>query len=49
MALDSGTPEELYMSALTALGVPPQDMEGLDLAALKAVFKIKTNGATLDG
>jgi hypothetical protein len=49
MALDSGTPEELYMSALTALGVPPQDMEGLDLAALKAVFKIKTNGATLEG
>ena len=49
MALDSGTPEELYMSALTALGVPPQDMEGLELAALKSMFKILTSGASLDG
>ena len=48
MALDSGTPEDLYVSALTALGVPPQDLKDLDLAALKSMFKILTNGATLD-
>lgn len=50
MAFDApDTPEDYYRSALTTLGVAPQDMEDLDLAALKAVFKIKTNGANLEG